>query len=153
MTHAGLDEGNQLSEMLLRPAAMWAGEYKIVADRLHEILSKAPGPRTKLQYAPPAGDIRGLWEAELRFKMGTARHTFYLDPKGNSISGQYTGRLVKGPLKGHVDGKKVEFASGGKIEGTSLHYTYKGTFEGTRMSGNVDLGEYGMATFTATRKA
>ena len=74
-------------------------------------------------------------------------------PKANQLSGQYTGRLVKGPLKGHVDGNKVEFSSGGKIEGTSLHYTYTGTFDGKRMSGTVDLGEYGKAAFSATRKA
>jgi L-seryl-tRNA(Ser) seleniumtransferase len=153
MTHAGLSESSEASEMLLRPAAMWPGEYKIVADRIYEILSKASGPRPKPQYAAPAGDVGGLWEAELRFKMGSARHTFYLDPKGNKISGQYTGRLVKGPLKGHIDGNKVQFTSGGRIEGTSLHYTYKGTFDGTRMTGDVDLGEYGMASFSATRKA
>ena len=126
MTHAGLAESNTASEMLLRPAAMWADEYKIVADRLHEILSKAPGPRTKPTYAAPAGDVAGMWEAEIRFKVGSAKHTFYLDPKGNQISGQYTGRLVKGPLKGHVDGNKVQFPSSGKYEGTSLHYTYHG---------------------------
>ncbi len=153
MTHAALSEGNQLKEMLLRPAAMWPGEYKIVADRLYEILSKAPGPLPNPQYAPPAGNVGGLWEAELRFKVGSVRHTFYLDPKGNKIVGQYTGRLVKGPLQGHIDGNRIEFTSGGRIEGTSLHYTYKGTFDGTRMSGNVELGEYGMASFSATRKA
>jgi hypothetical protein len=153
MTHAGLSEGNQSSEMLLRPAAMWAGEYKIVADRLHEILSKAPGPRANPQYAAPSGDVAGLWEADLHFKVGSTRHTFYLEAKGNRISGQYTGRLVKGPLKGHVDGDKVEFSSSGRYEGTSLHYTYKGTFAGKKMSGTVDLGEYGTARFSATRKA
>jgi seryl-tRNA(Sec) selenium transferase len=153
MTHAGLGENSESSEMSLRPAAMWAGEYKIVADRLYEIFSKAPGPRPRPQYAPPAGDVAGLWEAELRFKLGSARHTFYLDPKGNQISGQYTGRLVKGPLKGHIDGSKVHFTSGGRIEGTSLHYTYTGTFDGTRIAGDVDLGEYGKATFSAIRKA
>ena len=153
MTHAGLSEGNRESEMLLRPAAMWSGEYKIVADRIHEILSNAPGPRAQTQYAAPAGDVGGLWEAELRFKVGSTRHTFYLDPKGNQIDGHYTGRLVKGPLKGHLDGNKVEFSSGGRYEGTSLHYTYKGTLEGNRMSGSVELGEYGMASFSATRKA
>lgn len=153
MTHAGLSEANEASEMLLRPAAMWADEYKIVADRIHEILSKAPGPRQTPQYAAPAADVAGLWEAEIKFKVGAARHTFYLDAKANQLTGQYTGRLVKGPLKGHVDGNKVEFASGGRFEGTSLHYTYKGTFNGTKMSGMVDLGEYGKATFTATRKA
>jgi D-glucosaminate-6-phosphate ammonia-lyase len=153
MTHAGLGESDQSSEMLLRPAAMWPGEYKIVASRLYEILHKAPGPRPKPQYAAPAGDVSGLWEAELRFKVGSARHTFYLDPKGNKINGPYTGRLVKGPLKGHIDGNKVHFTSGGRIEGTSLRYTYKGTFDGTRMTGDVDLGEYGMATFSAIRKS
>jgi L-seryl-tRNA(Ser) seleniumtransferase len=153
MTHAGLMEGNQSSEMLLRPAAMWPGEYKIVADRLYEILSKAPGPRPKPQYAEPAGDVTGLWEAELQFQVGSARHTFYLDPKGNNITGQYSGRLVKGPLRGHIDGNKVEFSGGGRIEGASLRYTYKGTFDGSQMSGTVDLGEYGTARFSATRKA
>ena len=89
----------------------------------------------------------------MQFKAGSARHTFYLDPNGNNLSGQYTGRVVKGPLKGHLDGNKVEFSSGGRIEGASLKYTYKGTFEGQQMSGSVDLGEYGTARFSATRKA
>ncbi|MFN7918927.1 MAG: aminotransferase class V-fold PLP-dependent enzyme [Bryobacteraceae bacterium] len=152
MTHAGLSEGDGGSEMLFRPAAMWPGEYKIVAERLHEILGQAPPPRSKPQYAAPAGDVSGLWEAEIRFKSGSTRHTFYLDPKGNAVSGSYTGRLLKGPLKGHVDGNKVEFSSAGKVEGTSLRYTYRGTFDGSRMTGLVDMGEYGGATFTATRK-
>ncbi|HZO57691.1 MAG TPA: aminotransferase class V-fold PLP-dependent enzyme [Bryobacteraceae bacterium] len=152
MTHAGLSEGNQANEMLLRPVAMWADEYKIVADRIHKILSEAPGPRAKPQYAPPAGNVAGLWEAEISFKVGSTRHTFYLDADANQISGQYTGRLVKGSLKGHIDGNTVEFTGGGRYEGTSLRYTYEGTFEGKRMSGTVDLGEYGKASFSATRK-
>ncbi|MEO7652344.1 MAG: hypothetical protein ABIZ80_17910, partial [Bryobacteraceae bacterium] len=153
MTHAGLSESSQATEMLLRPAAMWPGEHKLVAERLYEIFRKAPGPRPNPKYAAPAGDVAGLWEAELQFKVGSAHHTFYLDPKGNSVGGQYTGRLVKGPLKGHIDGNQLEFSSGGRYEGTSLQYTYKGTFDGNRMSGTVDLGEYGMARFKAARKA
>jgi hypothetical protein len=153
MTHAGLSESSDATEMLLRPAAMWPGEYKIVAERLHEILSKAPKSRTKTQYASPAGDVSGLWEASLEFTAGSAKHTFYLDAKDNMISGQYSGRLVKGPLNGHVDGDKIVFSSGGRIEGASLRYTYKGKFDGKQMSGTVDLGEYGTARFTATRRA
>jgi hypothetical protein len=124
-----------------------------VAERLYEVLSKAPGPRPKPQYAPPEGDVSGLWEAKLQFKVSSVSHTFYLDSKGNKISGQYTGRLVKGPLKGHIDGNKIEFTSSGRIEGASLEYTYKGTFDGTRIAGNVDLGQYGTAAFSAIRKA
>jgi hypothetical protein len=153
MTHAGLSENDEASEMLLRPAAMWPGEYKIVAERLREVLSKAPGPRQKTPYAAPAGDVSGLWEARLEFAAGSTRHSFYLDPKGNVLTGQYTGRLVKGPIKGHLDGNKIQFSSGGRIEGTSLRYAYKGTFDGTRMTGTVDMGEYGTARFSATRRA
>jgi hypothetical protein len=153
MTHAGLSEADEASEMLLRPAAMWPGEYKIVAERLHEVLSKAPGPRQKPSHAAPAGDVSGLWDAQLEFSVGSTRHTFYLDPKGNAVSGQYAARLVKGPLKGHIDGNKIEFSSSGRIEGTSLRYKYQGTFDGKQMSGTVDMGEYGTARFTATRKA
>ena len=153
MTHAGLSEADEASEMLLRPAAMWPGEYKIVAERLREILSQAPGPRQKPELAPPSGDVSGLWEAQLDFTMGSARHTFYLEPKENAVKGQYTARLVRGPIKGHIDGNKIQFSSGGRIEGTSLHYTYKGTFNGSQMSGTVDMGEYGTARFSATRKA
>jgi L-seryl-tRNA(Ser) seleniumtransferase len=153
MTHAGLSESNEANDLLLRPAAMWPGEYKLVAERLHEIFSKAPAPRPKPQYAPPAGDIGGLWEAQLQFSVGTARHTFYLDPQGNQITGQYSGRVVKGELKGHLDGNKMEFSSRGRIEGASLRYTYKGVFDGKQITGTVDLGEYGTAAFTATRRA
>jgi hypothetical protein len=153
MTHAGLSEGNESYEMLLRPAAMWPGDYKLVAQRLHEVLSKAPAPRQKREYAAPAGDVSGLWEARLEFSVGATRHTFYLDPKGNTITGQYTGRLVKGPLRGHIDGNQVEFSGGGRVEAASLRYTYKGTFDGKAMSGTVELGEYGTARFTATRRA
>ncbi len=153
MTHAGLNEGNGESEMLLRPVAMWAEEYKVVAERIQEILSKAPGPRPAPHYAAPAGNVAGLWDATIQFRVGSTRHTFYLDPKASQLRGQYTGRLVKGPLNGHVEGNQIEFASRGRFEGTSLSYTYKGTFSGDTMSGTVDLGEYGSATFSATRKA
>jgi hypothetical protein len=153
MTHAGLSESNEATEMLLRPAAMWPEEYKVVADRLHEILSKAPGPRNRPEHAAPVGDVSGLWEARLEFSVGSAKHTFYLDPKGNTLSGHYNGRRVQGPLKGHIDGAKVVFSGGGRIEGASLRYTYKGTFDGKQISGTVDLGEYGTARFSATRRA
>lgn len=153
MTHAGLNEGNQESEMLLRPVAMWADEYKIVAERIREVLSKAPAPRAKPAPAAPASNVAGQWEAEIKFNVGRTRHMFTLETQGNEIGGQYAGRLVKGPVKGRIDGAKVEFAAAGRYEGTTLRYAYKGTVNGGRMTGVVDLGEYGKAEFTAQRKA
>jgi L-seryl-tRNA(Ser) seleniumtransferase len=95
MTHAGLKEGDQSSEMLLRPAAMWAGEYKIVADRLHEILSKAPGPRTKPTLRRSGGRLlSGMWEAG-NSPSRLARRKHYVlsrSVRGTRSAWQYTGR-------------------------------------------------------------
>jgi L-seryl-tRNA(Ser) seleniumtransferase len=153
MTHAGLMEGNEASEMLLRPAAMWPGEYKEVAERLYEVLSKAPAPREKKPLQAPASDVSGLWEAKLEFGVGETVHSFYLHLKGNALSGQYAGRLVKGAIKGQVDGNQILFTGGGRYEGANLQYSYRGTVSGNTMAGTVHLGEYGTARFTATRKA
>jgi hypothetical protein len=97
--------------------------------------------------------VAGQWEAEIKFNVGRTRHMFTLETQGNEIGGQYAGRLVKGPVKGRIDGAKVEFAAAGRYEGTTLRYAYKGTVDGGRMTGVVDLGEYGKAEFTAQRKA
>jgi L-seryl-tRNA(Ser) seleniumtransferase len=57
MTHA---EGEGHS-FVLRPAAMYPGEYKIVAERLFEELSKAPGPKPEPVKQPPLSNLTGRW--------------------------------------------------------------------------------------------
>jgi hypothetical protein len=47
----------------------------------------------------------------------------------------------------------VRFQSSHHIEGTNLHYSFAGTLNGAAMSGEVGLGEYGSARWTATRHA
>ena len=153
MTHAARAETDSASQMLLRPAAMWPEEYRIVASRLHEVLSHAPGPREVKKHAAPTGDVSGPWVAKLDFSSGSAKHSFYLDANGNKVTGNYTGRVINGPIEGHVDGSGIEFTASGRIEGAMLGYTYKGSFDGDKMTGTVSLGEYGTARFTATRKA
>lgn len=153
MTHAGLAESNEASDMYSVPPP--SGPVNIrSSDRIHEILSEAsrctaeePIAAPRQRCAPACGKPGSI------FTLGHARHTFSSDPKGNNLTGQYSGGVIKGAVKGRIDGDKVQFSSSGKIEGQTLHYTYKGTVEGNKMTGTVDLGEYGQANFTATRKA
>jgi L-seryl-tRNA(Ser) seleniumtransferase len=46
---------------------------------------------------------------------------------------------------------QVEFRSSQRIQGQRLNYAFTGTVDGDKMSGDVNLGEYGSARWTAER--
>ena len=146
MSHAEGD-GNSF---VIRPAAMKPGEYKLVARRLHDIFSKAQ-PRVPPALAPPAADVAGRWDVEMEFACGSARHRLFLETSGNRVTGTHFGRSLTGELNGVIDGDRVRFRSSFPYEGTRLSYEFSGAVEGDRISGEVSLGEYGQARFTAQR--
>jgi hypothetical protein len=45
----------------------------------------------------------------------------------------------------------VHFRSSQKIQGTRLFFAFSGTVDGDKMAGDVNLGEYGAARWTAHR--
>lgn len=147
MTHA---QGEGFS-FPLRPVAMKPGEYKIVAQRLYEVLRSAPKLPEKPAIAPPAVDLSGGWEVEVQYEVGSARHKIFLTAKGNQIVGSHTGWAFQGDVKGKIDGDKVELRSVLPAGGQHLSYTFRGQVAGDTMSGPVDLGEYGLARWTAKR--
>ena len=101
--------------------------------------------------SPPAVNISGRWDVHLEFFSSKSRHTLFLEQDGNKVSGTHEGRRLKGDLTGTADGEKVRLASSFPYEGSSLHYTFIGKVSGDAMEGDVDLDEYGKATFTARR--
>jgi L-seryl-tRNA(Ser) seleniumtransferase len=141
-------EGNNF---LIRPMAMWPEDYKVVAERLHEIFKNAPGKKTPRRPAPPAGSLDGHWEVDVAYTGKTVRHTMYLQNKGNEISGLHRGRISQGKVKGEIDGDKVDFESRGKYEAADMRYFFRGTLRGDQMRGELGLGEYGKATWKARR--
>lgn len=148
MTHA---EGDSHS-FLIRPVAMKPGEYKIVARRLAEVLRSAPTAlKSKAPASPPSADISGVWDAEIQYEVGSARHRLFLTTAGNTVSGSHSGWKFQGDLKGTVDGSRVELRSSLPAHGTRLAYRFAGTLEGEQMTGEVTLGEYGRARWHARR--
>jgi len=77
----------------------------------------------------------------------------YFTTDGNDVSGQYVGRITDKPVTGTVSGNEVKFTGGGKVEATTLNYAFTGHVQGDHMSGEVSLGEYGKARWTAKRRA
>lgn len=139
------------SHVSITPYMMMSGDDKIVAERLYAVLSKPP----KFENPPmPEGQpvsVAGQWEAQLEFTRGTATHVLIFEQDGAKLVGTHRGEYVSGDLSGSVAANQVHFRSSQKIQGTRLFYEFGGTVEGDKMAGNVNLGEYGEARWTAHR--
>ncbi len=145
-THAAGD-GHQFR---LRPVAMKPDEYKVVAEKLYEAFRNAPKPK-KRQWAKPADDVSGRWNVHVKFYRGEADHLLFLQASGNRVTGTHVGSLTRGPLEGSIDGAELAFSSVLPMEGSKLGYKFSGKVKGDRIEGEVDLGEYPNATWTAVR--
>ena len=53
---------------------MGPGEEKIVADRLHQILSAQHTPAPVVAAEPPAGDITGDWDVTIQYEASVGTH-------------------------------------------------------------------------------
>jgi L-seryl-tRNA(Ser) seleniumtransferase len=134
----------------LRPVAMKPDEYKVVAERLAEAFRNAPKPRPA-ELAKPAADLSGRWDLSVKFALGGADHLLFLEAFGNRLTGTHIGAVTRGSLEGEINGDRVRFRSVLPIEGSRLSYDFSGSVRGDRMEGDLDLGEYPAARWSAVR--
>jgi L-seryl-tRNA(Ser) seleniumtransferase len=131
-------------------------EEKIVADRLHQILTarRAPAPPAA-EPKPPMRDVSGEWDFEITFAAGTGMHRLTIKQDGASVQGTHQGDFLQRPLTGNVNGDTVTLRSNvpERTIGNSLSYTFTGKMEGGRMSGDLDMGEYLKGKWTARKRA
>ena len=137
------------ASFLIRPVAMKPGEYKIVADRLFQVFSSAPPAKPAQPLASPTTNIAGVWDVDIEYEVGGARHKLFLNVTGNQIAGTHQGWAYEGDLKGQIDGDKVRFRSTLPADGNVLNYTFTGS--ASTMSGDVQFGEYGRGRWRASR--
>src|SRR5215510_11409419 len=130
---------------------MQQGEDKIVAARLHEVLSNPPKGDVTQKNAAPAVQIGGRWNARLQFSLGSDNHSFVFEQQRDALVGTHHGELIRGSLRGRVEGNQIEFRSSQAYEGTRLQYSFRGQVDGDSMKGTVDMGEYGETQWEAHR--
>jgi seryl-tRNA(Sec) selenium transferase len=150
MTHAE-DEGHGF---VLRPAAMFPGEHKIVAERLYEEFRKAPAPKAKPPMEPASANLTGQWEIDITFAASSTTWHMYIDNNGNELGGVYHSPVVpEGSIKGHISGNRVEIRSHGRHQGMDFNYVFTGVITAEqRMEGEVALGwEDGSVRWIARR--
>ncbi|MEP7363898.1 MAG: aminotransferase class V-fold PLP-dependent enzyme [Acidobacteriota bacterium] len=145
------DKGSAKSSVAIMPYMMMPEDHKVVADRLKVVLSNPPKLPQPLKPSGAMANVDGQWKITIRYSRGSADHQLAFEQKENRLAGTHRGDITTGELRGTVEGPEVRFSSRHRYEGTSLGYMFTGRVEGDRMSGTVQLGEYGSAEWTAER--
>ncbi|MBI3423768.1 MAG: aminotransferase class V-fold PLP-dependent enzyme [Acidobacteria bacterium] len=131
---------------------MSPGDEKVVADRLHTLLSNPPRTAPQPPPKPPVTDLSGQWDVQIDFIGSNSEHILHIRQQGSQITGSHQGDYVSRELYGTIEGDAVRLASSYTEEhGDNLSYTFTGTVNGDALSGALDLGEYLTAKWTAKR--
>lgn len=134
------------------PYMMANGEEKIVADRLVATLTNPPATPHLAAPAPPVSDLSGRWDVHIHFSAGTAQHVLHLKQQNGKLDGTHQGDFLARELSGELNGDKVRIASSvSERHGDSLQFEFNGTLQGDQMSGELNMGEYLGARWTAKR--
>jgi len=129
---------------------MQPGEDKIVANRLHEVLSRKRAPRST-EMPAPAANISGRWDVDVEFFSSNSQHSLYIEQDGNWIQGSHKGDFSVRDIVGMIEGNKVTLRSVDRRPGNSVTFIFAGTLSDGIISGPIHLGEYLTAKFTARR--
>jgi L-seryl-tRNA(Ser) seleniumtransferase len=102
----------------------------------------------------PSGELASLagqWRATLTFTRGSADHRLVFEQHDAGLVGTHYGEFGSGDLTGSVTANQVHFRSAQKIQGQRLSYEFSGTVNGDTMGGVLNMGEYGLAEWSAER--
>ena len=144
----GKTEGNETG-LTIGPYMMAPGEEKVVAERLFAVL-KAPPRVEEPPRVAPAADLSGSWEVRIQYAASVSTHRLHLRQRGGELDGAHQGDFVSRDLRGTIDGDAVRIRSSWD-HGDSLSYTFTGRLSGDEITGDVNLGEYLDARFSAKR--
>jgi seryl-tRNA(Sec) selenium transferase len=131
---------------------MQPGDDKVVADRIHEVLSKKRSPRP--DPAAPAMNLSGRWDVNLEFFSSKSQHVLFLQQDGGIVHGSHKSDFSMHDVQGSIEGSDIKLRSITSERGTgdSIPFIFAGTGSADAFSGTVYMGEYLTAKFTATRR-
>jgi hypothetical protein len=139
---------------------MQPGEDEVVANRIRELLTeeRAPtaGAGSLSAMNAPAATLTGRWAVDVEFFSSESTHTWFIEQQDeNWLEGSHQGDFSVREIAGTIEGDEVKLLSTDRPPGNRLEYVFAGTLseDGKRITGEVHLGEYLTATFTATRHA
>jgi hypothetical protein len=132
------------------PSQMQEGEAKVVANRLHKTLSeKRPAPNTTM--AAPMANISGNWVVTMSFFSSESTHHLMLDQDGNWLNGMHKSDFADQEVYGTIEGDIVKIRSRFRKSGDSVVFMFTGKMKNEEIAGEVFMGEYLTAQFTAKK--
>ena len=135
------------------PYMMSSGDETIVADRLHAVLTSRALRDPAAETSAPAVDLAGRWNVRIEYAAGVSTHVLHLRQAGNDVGGTHQGDFVARDVVGTISGSDVRLRSNyGGQSGDSLSFTFTGKASRDEMSGDLDMGEYLTARWSARRR-
>lgn len=141
---------NMQPNISINPSQLEAGEEKIIAERVFEVLSHPPA--IKKRNTPAAYDLSGQWELEMKFAASTEQQSLLLEQEGNKLMGTHRASFGPRDLQGTLQGSDILLRSSYKGQGVRLNFEFTGKVSGDSMEGKVSLSEYGMAAWKAKKR-
>ncbi|MEY4967036.1 MAG: hypothetical protein RL274_2619 [Pseudomonadota bacterium] len=139
------------SYLTIMPYMMDPGEDRIVADALYAGLSNPGRYENPVVPKGATAQLAGNWAVTIKYVRGQGEQQFTLQQAGDALTGTQKGEIYQGTLTGSVRANTLEMRSRMPVPGSSIDWRFKGTATGNNMSGTVDLGEYGIVPWTATK--
>ena len=146
----GRGKDSNINGIAVTTIGMQAGEEKIAANRIYEVLTAKRSPIIKEMKAPIA-NLSGTWDVDVKFYNSQDKHKLFIEQDGNWIKGTHQGGFAVNDMAGSIEGDMVKLQSSVRLIGDSIIYTFTGTLSGDKLSGNLFMGEYRSAKFTATK--
>jgi D-glucosaminate-6-phosphate ammonia-lyase len=148
--HSSYKDESGNTSITISSGQMQPGNDKVVADRIVAILSKTY-PKAK-EMGTPITNIVGRWDVDIEFFSSRSQHTFFIEQQdGNWIEGAHKGDFTIRDMAGILDGDQIKLISSERQIADNVPFLFYGTVSGTKMSGQIYMGEYITAKFSATR--
>jgi L-seryl-tRNA(Ser) seleniumtransferase len=140
------------SSISIVASMMAPGDEKIVAQRIHHVLSSKHTLKPAEAPRSPVTNVSGSWEIEIQYAASKTTHRVHLQQNGNRVDGIHQGNFLTRDISGTISGDAISLASiVSERHGDALTYRFSGKIDNAAMSGSLDLGEYLKATWTARR--
>jgi len=146
----GAQSKENMTSVQITTGQMQPGNDKVVADRIFEILSQKRNPVSTTMTAASAV-LTGRWEATIEFFSSTAKHMLNIEQDGNWIVGSHKGEFTIRDLVGTIEADKIILRSVERGEADNVPFIFSGTVKGDSFSGDIYMGEYRTAKFSAAK--
>lgn len=148
--HSTYRDESGTTSITISAGQMQPGNDKIVADRIFNLLSQQRSKPKEM--APPSVNITGRWDVDIEYFSSKSRHTFFIEHQdSNWLQGSHKGDFSTRDMVGTIAGDQVKLSSADRQVADNVPFIFSGTIANDKISGQIYLGEYINATFTASR--